>query len=58
MALSNAVINAYYYTKNDNRNSANASTNNAEHCITYRAYAPGYNRISDNTKIECYTIQR
>ena len=58
MALSNAVINAYYYTKNDNRNSANASTNNAEHCITYRAYAPGYNRISDNTKTECYTIQR
>lgn len=58
MALSNTVINAYYYTNDDNRNSANASTNNAMHCITYRAYAPGYNRISDNTETECYTIQR
>lgn len=58
MALSNAVINAYYYTNNDNKDSANASTNNAEHCITYRAYASRYGRRSDNTKTECYTIKR
>ena len=58
MALKNAVINAYYYTNNDNKDSASASTNNAEHCITYRAYAPGYGKRTSNTETECYTIQR
>ena len=56
--LSSSVINAYYYTNNGNVNSANASTNNAQHCIEYRGYSTQYSMYTDNTLEECYSIYK
>ena len=53
---SDIVVNAYYYTNNSNVSSANYNTNNGMHCIEYRGYAPAYNRYTDNTIEECYSI--
>ncbi len=55
-AFENSIINAYYYTSNSNVNSANASTNGARHCLTFKGYSNTYGIYTDNTIKECYSI--